>query len=70
MRPQNALDWIAFVILLIGTLAWGIFVTDVNVFEELEEYTFDALDDIIYILILLSGLYWLWRVVAGTRRRT
>ena len=30
MRPQNTLDWIAFVFLIIGAFAWGFFVTDIN----------------------------------------
>ena len=33
MRPQNALDWIAFVFLLVGAFAWGFFVTDVNILD-------------------------------------
>ncbi len=33
MRPQNTLDWIAFVLLLIGAFAWGAFITDVNVLD-------------------------------------
>ena len=37
MRPQNTLDWIAFVLLLIGAFSWGYFVTDVNILDELLE---------------------------------
>lgn len=67
MRPQNALDWIAFVFLLIGAFAWGYFVTDVNILDEVLERIWDPLDDVVFILIALSGLYWLIRVFMPTR---
>jgi len=36
MRPQNPLDWIAFVFLLIGAFAWGyFFLTGINFIETL-----------------------------------
>jgi len=63
MRPQNALDWVAFVLLLVGALAWGAFVTDVNVLDRALEPIADPLDDVVFVLIGLSGLYWLARVL-------
>ena len=68
MRPQNTLDWIAFVFLLIGAFSWGYFVTDVNILDELLERIWDPLDDVVFILIALSGLYWLIRVFRPARR--
>jgi uncharacterized protein len=70
MRPQNPLDWIAFAFLLLGAFAWGYFVTDVNILDALLERIWDPLDDIVFILIALSGLYWIYRVFApdGWRR--
>jgi uncharacterized protein len=62
MRPQNTLDWIAFVLLLIGAFSWGYFVTDVNILDELLERIWDPLDDVVFVLIALAGLYWLYRV--------
>jgi uncharacterized protein len=67
MRPQNTLDCIAFVLLLIGAFSWGYFVTDVNILDELLERIWDPLDDIVFILIALAGLYWLIRVFMPTR---
>jgi len=61
MRPQNTFDWIAFVFLLIGAFAWGYFVTDVNILDELLERIWDPLDDLVFLLIAASGLYWLVR---------
>jgi uncharacterized membrane protein YuzA (DUF378 family) len=63
MRPQRPLDWIAFVLLLIGAFAWGAFVTDVNVLDRTLEPIADILDDIVFVLIALAGLYWLLRVI-------
>ena len=68
MRPQNTLDWIAFVFLLIGAFAWGYFVTDVNILDELLERIWDPLDDLVFLLIAASGLYWLVRAFTSPRR--
>ena len=69
MRPQNVLDWIAFVFLLIGAFAWGYFVADTNILDLVLERIWDPLDDIVFVLIALSGVYWLLRVVTGERSR-
>ena len=69
MRPQNTLDWIAFVLLLIGAFSWGYFVTDVNILDELLERIWDPLDDVVFILIALAGVYWLVRVFMPSRTR-
>ena len=68
MRPQNTLDWIAFVLLLVGAFAWGAFVTDINVLDVMLEAIWDPLDDVLFVLIALAGLYWLYRVFAPDRR--
>ncbi len=68
MRPQTHLDWIAFVFLLIGAFAWGYFVTDVNILDELLERIWDPLDDLVFLLIAASGLYWLVRAFTSPRR--
>lgn len=67
MRPQNTLDWIAFVLLLIGALSWGYFVTDVNILDAVLERIWDPLDDVVFVLIAFSGLYWLFRVFRSPR---
>lgn len=69
MRPQNTLDWIAFVFLLIGAFAWGYFLTDVNILDVVLEAIWDPLDDLIFILIALSGLYWIYRVFASNENK-
>ena len=67
MRPRNPLDWVAFVFLLVGAFGWGYFVTDVNILDVALERIWDPLDDIVFILIALSGLYWLVRVFTSDR---
>jgi uncharacterized membrane protein YuzA (DUF378 family) len=64
MRPQTTLDRVAFVLLLIGAFAWAYFVTDTNILDELLERVWDPLDDVVFLLIAASGLYWLVRVFA------
>lgn len=61
MRPQNTADWIAFVFLLIGAFAWGVFMTDVNILDVVLEGIWDPLDDAMFLLIALSGVYWIIR---------
>ncbi len=67
MRPHNTLDWIAFVLLVTGALAWGYFVTDVNILDRLLGPIADPADDIAFVLIGAAGLYAIVRV-ATTRR--
>lgn len=67
MRPQKPLDWIAFVLLLIGAFSWGYFVTDVNILDVVLERIWDPLDDVVFILIALSGLYWFVRAFTSER---
>jgi len=68
MRPQTTLDWIAFVFLIIGAFAWGFFVTDINILDVALEAIADPLDDLVFILIFLSGLYCIFRAF-GDRPR-
>ncbi|MDP9397723.1 MAG: DUF378 domain-containing protein [Actinomycetota bacterium] len=69
MRPQNALDWVAFVLLLIGAFSWAAFVTDVNVLDRSLEPIADPLDDLVFVLIGLAGLYWIAHVLGLGRHR-
>lgn len=69
MRPERPLDWIAFPFLLLGAFSWGYFVTDVNVLDVVLERIWDPLDDVVFLLTALSGLYWIVRVATGGRVR-
>ena len=67
MQPQTRLDWFAFAFLIIGAFSWGYFVTDVNILDLLLERIWDPLDDVVFVLIAVSGVYWVARVFAGRR---
>ncbi len=47
----------------IGAFAWGAFITDVNVLDVALEAIWDLLDDVIFVLIAVSGMYLLVRAV-------
>jgi hypothetical protein len=57
MSPRTAVGSIAFVLLLVGALSGGAFVTDVNVLDGGLEPVADALDDVVFILIAAAGFY-------------
>ena len=67
MRPQTRLYWLAFTFLIVGAFSWGYFVTDVNILDALLERIWDPLDDVVFVLIALAGVYWVVRVVAGRK---
>lgn len=68
MRPQTTLDWIAFTFLITGAFSWGYFVTDVNILDVVLEKIWDPLDDVVFVLIALSGVYWIVRALGAPRR--
>jgi uncharacterized protein len=65
MRPETAVDWLAFALLIVGALSWGYFVSDVNILDLLLERIWDPLDDVVFVLIALAGVYWVWRVITS-----
>lgn len=67
MRPQNLVDWIAFVVVVIGALAWGPFARDINILDIALEAIWDPLDNIVFVVIAAFGVYCLVRVFAGSR---
>ncbi|WP_404401790.1 DUF378 domain-containing protein [Pelagibacterium halotolerans] len=64
MRPTTALDWTAFALVIIGALAWGFFAFDINILDIVLEAIWDPLDNIVFALIALAGLYLLVRAFA------
>jgi uncharacterized membrane protein YuzA (DUF378 family) len=67
VRPQTRLDWIAFGFLIVGAFSWLYFVTDQNILDLVLERIWDPLDDVVFILIGLSGVYWIYRVITSGR---
>lgn len=65
MKPENSLDWIAFSFLILGAFSWAYFMTDINILDLLLEKIWDPLDDLVFLLIGLFGIYWVVRVVTS-----
>lgn len=65
MRPETTLDWTAFWFVIIGALAWGWFAWDVNISDRVLEAVWDPLDNVVFVLIAISGLYAAVRALAG-----
>jgi uncharacterized membrane protein YuzA (DUF378 family) len=63
---RNVWDRVTFAFLIVGALAWGYFITDTNILDVALEAIWDPLDDVVFILIGLSGIYWLFRAFRGT----
>ncbi len=56
-RQLNALDWIAFVLVIVGALNWGLVgLFDFNLVDAIFG-TGSVLSAIIYVVVGLSGLY-------------
>lgn len=68
VRPRTVLDWVAFVLLLVGAVAWAYFLTDVNILDQLLERIADPADDVAFALIGLAGVYALVRALVPGRR--
>lgn len=66
MRFRNAWDRVTFGFIILGALAWGYYITDTNILDVILERAWNPLDDVVFILIGLSGVYWL---VRAFRRR-
>lgn len=52
-----------------GAFSWAAFLTDVNVLDRSLEPIADPLDDVVFVLIGLAGLYWIARVLGLGRGR-
>lgn len=68
MRPQNYLDWVAYTLVIIGALAWGFFTFDINILDIALEAIWDPLDNIVFALIAIAGLYVLYRTFVDRPR--
>lgn len=61
MKKMGALDWVVFVLLVVGALNWGLVgLGDINVVELILGA---VLARIVYILVGLAGLWKLYKVL-------
>lgn len=63
MKQMGALDWVVFVLLVVGALNWGLVgLADINVVE-LILGSIPVLIRLVYILVGLAGLWKLYKVL-------
>ena len=60
---MNELDWAAWVFVIIGALSWGVLGAFKLDLVTMVFGTSPTLTQLVYILIGLSGLYWLYRMI-------
>lgn len=53
MNKLNMMDWVAFVLLIVGGLNWGLSVFDMNIVAILG----DSIANIVYIVVALAAVY-------------
>ena len=64
-----SIDGLAEALVVLGAINWGLVgVANVNLVESVFS-TSPALTQFVYILVGLSGLYWLWKEVSGTGKK-
>lgn len=63
MKKMNTLDWIAWILVVVGALNWGLVgVFNYNLVEAI--FGMGAFTQWVYIFVGLGGLYYLWMVFA------
>lgn len=63
MKQMGALDWVVFVLLVVGALNWGLVgLANVNIVEAILG-PIPILLKVIYILVGLAGLYKIYKVL-------
>ncbi|WP_330630253.1 hypothetical protein [Halocatena halophila] len=65
MRPRSAIDWIAVVLLLVGALSWGVFLTGDPLLMDLFQSLWAPLDELLMLAITLAGVYWVYRLITA-----
>lgn len=64
---MNTLDWVAWVLVIVGALNWGLMgVSSLNLVETI--FGMGTLTQVVYILVGLSGLYMVWMAL-GTKSK-
>ncbi len=64
MKKMSSLDWLAWILVVVGALNWGfIGLADLNVVEAILG-TAPSFVNFVYILVGLSGVYSLWKMTS------
>lgn len=59
MADKNALDWIAFVLVMVGAINWGLYAFDYNLVNMILGAV-PVLEQVVYVLVALSALYMIY----------
>lgn len=60
VKDMSAIDWIAFVLVIIGALNWGLAIWSINVVAAI--FGTGLFASIIYALVAISGLWMVYKV--------
>lgn len=64
MKPQNTLDWVAWALVVVGALNWGLAVFNFNLVEVLLGWM-PVLVTVVYALVGVAALYMVYAAFAG-----
>lgn len=56
MKDMKAFDWVAFTLVIVGALNWGLVAFDYNLVSALLG-SWPLLENTVYVLVALSGVY-------------
>lgn len=59
MAEMNAVDWIAYVLVIVGALNWGLAVFDMNLVASV--FGVSIVAKVVYALVALSGLWMIYK---------
>ncbi len=63
MKKMSSIDWVAWVMVVVGALNWGLLgVAGINLVEGI--IGTGALTQVVYILVGLAGLYMVWMALS------
>lgn len=63
MKQMGVLDWIVFVLVVVGALNWGILgIANINIVETIFSFS-SLLLKLIYILVGLAGLWKIYKLL-------
>jgi uncharacterized membrane protein YuzA (DUF378 family) len=66
LKPRNTLDWVAWVLVVVGALNWGLTVLGFNLVEVLLGWM-PVLVTVVYALVGLAALYMVYAAFAGNK---
>lgn len=63
---MSTLDWVAWVLVVVGAINWGLVVFNVNLVQTL--FGMGTLTQLVYSLVGLAGLYFVWMALTKKKK--